>query len=105
MENDIRTNHFLEEDRKKALSIERPVQYTVEEKHNLEIVFTTQKLRDIKNVLIKVTDANDFVEIICEIMQMKRSSDVSKEWVNEMKSKWKQYKITKKQIVSIFELL
>lgn len=55
--------------------------------------------------LIKVPDANDFVEILCEIMQMKIDNGISKEKVDEMKSKWKQYKMTKKQIVNIYELL
>ena len=31
--------------------------------------------------------------------------NISKEKIDEMKVKWKPYKITKKQIVSIYELL
>ena len=90
---------------KKALNLEQPIQHTVEEKHSLEILLTVQKLRDIKKLLIKVSDANDFVEILCEIMQMKMDNGISKEKIDEMKSKWKQYKMTKKQIVNIYELL
>ena len=33
------------------------------------------------------------------------NDDISKEKIDEMKVKWKPYKITKKQIVSIYELL
>ena len=47
----------------------------------------------------------DFVEILSEIVQMKIDDDISKEKIDEMKVKWKPYKITKKQIVSIYELL
>lgn len=90
---------------KKALNLEQPIQYVVEERHSSEILLTVQKLRDIKKLLIKVSDANDFVEILCQIMQMKMDNGISKEKIDEMKSKWKQYKMTKKQIVNIYELL
>ena len=90
---------------KKALNLEQSMQQAVEEKHSSEILLTVQKLRDIKKILIKVSDANDFVEIICEIMQMKRDNVILKEQIDDMKSKWKQYKMTKKQIVNIYELL
>lgn len=105
MENGIRTNHFLEEDREKALNMEQTIPHTVEKKHSPEIQFTVQKLKDIKKLLIKVSDAADFVEILLEIVQMKIDDDISKEKIDEMKVKWKPYKITKKQIVSIYELL
>lgn len=68
-------------------------------------MFTVQNLRDIKQILIKVSDANDFVEILCEIMKMKEENRISKEQIDGMKSKWRQYKMTKKQIVNIYELL
>ena len=81
------------------------IPHTVEKKHSLEIQFTVQTLKDIKKLLIKVSDAADFVEILSEIVQMKIDDDISKEKIDEMKVKWKPYKITKKQIVSIYELL
>lgn len=90
---------------KKALNIEPPIQHALEENHSSESLITVQKLRDIKKLLIKVYDANDFVEILCDIMQMKTDNDISKEKVDEMKTKWKQYKMTKKQIIKIYELL
>lgn len=90
---------------KKALNVEHPIQHTVEVNHCSEILFTVQKVRDIKNLLNKVSDANDFVEILCEIMQMKVDNGISKEKIDGMKSMWKQYKITKKQIVGVYELL
>lgn len=90
---------------KKALNLEQPIQHAVQEKNSSEILFTVQKLRDIKKLLIKVSDANDFVEILCEIMQMKMDNDISKEQIDDMKTKWRQYKMTKKQIVNIYELL
>lgn len=90
---------------KKALNLEQRVQYEVNEKHSSEILLTVQNLRDIKQILIKVSDANDFVEILCEIMKMKEENRISKEQIDGMKSKWRQYKMTKKQIVNIYELL
>ena len=90
---------------KKALNLKQTVQYEVNEKHNSEILLTVKKLRDIKQILIKVSDANDFVEILCEIMKMKEENGISKEQIDGMKSKWRQYKMTKKQIVNIYELL
>lgn len=90
---------------KKALNMEQTILHTVEKKHSPEIQFTVQKLKDIKKLLIKVSDAADFVEILSEIVQMKIDDDISKEKIDEMKVKWKPYKITKKQIVSIYELL
>lgn len=105
METAIWTNNFLEENREKALNLEQSVQYEVNEKHSSEILFTVQNLRDIKQILIKVSDANDFVEILCEIMKMKEENRISKEQIDGMKSKWRQYKMTKKQIVNIYELL
>ena len=90
---------------KKALNLEQRVQYEVNEKHSSEILLTIQNLRDIKQILIKVSDANDFVEILCEIMKMKEENRISKEQIDGMKSKWRQYKMTKKQIVNIYELL
>lgn len=90
---------------KKALSLEQPIQYAVDENHSSEICLTVQKLRDIKQILIKVSDANDFVGILCEIMQMKKDNGISKEQIDGMKSKWRQYKMTKKQILKIYELL
>lgn len=90
---------------KKALNLEQTIQYEIYEKHSSEILFTVQKLRDIKQILIKVSDANDFVEILCEIMKMKKENGISKEQIDVMKSKWRQYKMTKKQIVNIYELL
>lgn len=90
---------------KKVSRIEQTTQHTVEEKNDSGIPLTIQKLRDIKKLLIKVSDANDFVEILGEIMQMKLDTGITKEKIDEIKSKWKQYKITKKQIVSIYELL
>lgn len=90
---------------KKALNLEQPIQYAVDEKHSSEICLTVKKLRDIKQILIKVSDANDFVGILCEIMQMKKDNGISKEQIDGMKSKWRQYKMTKKQILKIYELL
>ena len=90
---------------KKTLNMEQTIPHTVEKKHSPEIQFTVQKLKDIKKLLIKVSDAADFVEILSEIVQMKIDDDISKEKIDEMKVKWKPYKITKKQIVSIYELL
>lgn len=90
---------------KKALNLEQTIQYEVDEKHSSEILITVQKLRDIKQTLIKVSDANDFVEILCEIMKMKKENGIPKEQIDGMKSKWRQYKLTKKQIVNIYELL
>lgn len=90
---------------KKALNLVQPIQHAIQGKNSLEILFTVQKLRDIKKLLIKVSDANDFVEILCEIMQMKMDNDISKEQIEDMKTKWRQYKMTKKQIVNIYELL
>lgn len=90
---------------KKALNLEQAVQYEANEKHSSEILLTVQKLRDIKQILIKVSDASDFVEILCEIMKMKEENGISKEQIDGMKSKWRQYKMTKKQIVNIYELL
>lgn len=71
----------------------------------ITVTITVKKLRDIKQILIKVSDANDFVEILCEIMKMKEENGISKEQIDGMKSKWRQYKMTKKQIVNIYELL
>lgn len=90
---------------KKALNLEQTIQYEVDEKHSSEILITVQKLRDIKQTLIKVSDANDFVEILCEIMKMKKENGIPKEQIDGMKSKWRKYKLTKKQIVNIYELL
>lgn len=90
---------------KKALNLEQPIQHAVQGKNSSEILFTVQKLRDIKKLLIKVSDSNDFVEILCEIMQMKMDNDISKEQIDDMKTKWRHYKMTKKQIVNIYELL
>lgn len=104
MENNIRTNYFFEENRKKEVTVEPSVQHTAEGKKT-EILFTSQKLRDIKMILLKVSDSNDFVEILCEIVQMKINNTISKEKIDEMKAKWKQYKITKKQIVNIYKIL
>ena len=39
------------------------------------------------------------------IMKMKEENRISKEQIDGMKSKWRQYKMTKKQIVNIYELL
>ncbi len=86
---------------KKTLNLKQSIQYVVD----AEILLTVQKLRDIKQILIKVSDANDFVEILCEIMQMKKNNGISKEQIDGMKLKWRQYKMTKKQIVKIYELL
>ena len=36
---------------------------------------------------------------------MKEENRISKEQIDGMKSKWSQYKMTKKQIVNIYELL
>lgn len=96
---------FSREIGKKALNLEQGIQYEVNEKHSSEILLTVQNLRDIKQILIKVSDANDFVEILCEIMKMKEENRISKEQIDGMKSKWSQYKMTKKQIVNIYELL
>lgn len=90
---------------KKAKGVEPLVQHTTEEKHTSGILFTTEKMRDIKKILLKVSDASDFVEILCEIMQMKMTNDIPKEKIDEMKLKWKKYKLTKKQIVNIYGLL
>lgn len=42
---------------------------------------------------------------LCEIMKMKKENGIPKEQIDGMKSKWRQYKLTKKQIVNIYELL
>lgn len=89
---------------KKEVNVEASVQYMVEGEKT-GILFNSQKLRNIKIVLLKVSDSNDFVEILCEIIQMKMNNTISKDKIDEMKLKWKQYKITKKQIVNIYRML
>ena len=90
---------------KTSKAISNPTKNKDEDKQNLGIVFTKQKLAGVKEILLKVTDANDFIEILSEVMQMKMDNNVSKEKVDEVKLKWKKYKITKKQILNIIELL
>ena len=90
---------------KKALNTETSIQYTVDKKRSLEVQFTLQRLRDIKKILNKVSNTDDFIDILSEIVQMKMEANTSKEKIDEIKLKWKMYKVTKKQIVSIYELL
>lgn len=89
---------------KKTFNTEPPAEQKKEE-HDLEIMFTIQKIKDIKQIFNKVSDAEDFVEILCEITQMKIDNENSKEKIDDMKLKWKKYKMTKKQIVDVYKLL
>ena len=95
----IGKNHTVNENNTKRLVIENKEQQLNGFLINKEI------LSNIKNILDKVTNANDFVEILCYIMQMRFSEDLSKGTVDELKEKWKKYRLTKKQIVSVYKIL
>ena len=96
---------FLKKISKVNANIQKFEQNVIEKEQRAEFSFTTQKLINIKNKISKVSDTNDFVEILCEIMQLKINKNLSKEQIDEIKVKWKRYKLTKKQIESIYELL
>lgn len=63
------------------------------------------KLDSIRNDLKVVTNLNDFVEILGAIMELNDKTDIQSKNIDELKKKWKKYKLTKKQILSIYNLL
>jgi len=59
----------------------------------------------IKAVLGKVSDANDFIEILHSIMEMQDKGGIKKEDSDLLKAKWKKYRLSKKQIDSIVKII
>ncbi len=79
-------------------------QFVKEKNKDEDILFSIHKLQDTQKILSKVTDSKDFVSILDEIIQLEIQDDFTKEKICEIKTKWKKYKITKKQINSICNL-
>lgn len=84
---------------------------TCKENTNDEIVkskdfsINKNKIDSIKNNLNLVTSLNDFIEILGEIMELNDKVDVRSKEINDLKTKWKKYKLTKKQIVAVYKIL
>lgn len=74
-----------------------------EKNKNLNI--SKAKLDSIRDNLKVVTNLNDFVEILGAIMELNDKTDIQSKNIDELKKKWKKYKLTKKQILSIYNLL
>lgn len=64
-----------------------------------------EKLNEIKNILDPVNDLNDFIELLGSIMDLVNEIELQNKMINDLKLKWKKYKLTKKQIVLVYKVL
>ncbi len=90
----------------------RSKQEDIQEKsHQIKKMFFDLKLSkllftELGNIFANVYSTCDFIEIVISLMELiEKKGQLSKEFINYYKGKWKKYKITKKQMETAYKLL